>query len=68
MIHAISFLSTFTIGGLSGIFMADDAGGHLHPRHRTSSWPHFHYVVAGIIFAHVRRDHATGIRSSSGAR
>ena len=50
MIHAISFLSTFTIGGLSGIFMANTPVDiFIHDTYFIVA--HFHYVVAGIIFA-----------------
>jgi cytochrome c oxidase subunit 1 len=50
MIHAISFLSTFTIGGLSGIFMAS-APVDIFIQDTYFIVAHFHYVVAGIIFA-----------------
>jgi cytochrome c oxidase subunit I len=50
MIHAIAFLSTFTIGGLSGIFMANTPVDiFIHDTYFIVA--HFHYVVAGIIFA-----------------
>jgi cytochrome c oxidase subunit 1 len=50
MIHALSFLSTFTIGGLSGIFMANTPVDiFIHDTYFIVA--HFHYVVAGIIFA-----------------
>ncbi len=50
MIHSISFLSTFTIGGLSGIFMANTPVDiFIHDTYFIVA--HFHYVVAGIIFA-----------------
>jgi cytochrome c oxidase subunit 1 len=50
MIHAISFLSTFTIGGLSGVFMAaTPVDIFIHDTYFIVA--HFHYVVAGIIFA-----------------
>jgi cytochrome c oxidase subunit 1 len=50
MIHAISFLSAFTIGGLSGIFMASTPVDiFIHDTYFIVA--HFHYVVAGIIFA-----------------
>jgi len=50
MIHSISFLSAFTIGGLSGIFMASTPVDiFIHDTYFIVA--HFHYVVAGIIFA-----------------
>jgi cytochrome c oxidase subunit 1 len=50
MLHAIAFLSTFTIGGLSGILMANTPVDiFIHDTYFIVA--HFHYVVAGIIFA-----------------
>jgi cytochrome c oxidase subunit I len=50
MINALSFVSTFTIGGLSGIFMASTPVDiFIHDTYYIVA--HFHYVVAGIIFA-----------------
>jgi cytochrome c oxidase subunit 1 len=50
MINALSFVSTFTIGGLSGIFMAaTPVDIYIHDTYYIVA--HFHYVVAGIIFA-----------------
>jgi cytochrome c oxidase subunit I len=50
MINALSFVSTFTIGGLSGIFMAiTPVDIFIHDTYFIVA--HFHYVVAGIIFA-----------------
>jgi cytochrome c oxidase subunit I len=50
MINALSFVSTFTIGGLSGIFMAvTPVDIFIHDTYYIVA--HFHYVVAGIIFA-----------------
>jgi cytochrome c oxidase subunit I len=50
MINALSFVSTFTIGWLSGIFMAvTPVDIFIHDTYYIVA--HFHYVVAGIIFA-----------------
>jgi cytochrome c oxidase subunit 1 len=50
MLHALAFVSTFTIGGLSGIFMANTPVDiFIHDTYFIVA--HFHYVVAGIIFA-----------------
>ncbi|MGH7820155.1 MAG: cytochrome c oxidase subunit I, partial [Candidatus Binatia bacterium] len=50
MINALSFVSTFTIGGLSGIFMASTPVDiFIHDTYYIVA--HFHYVVAGIVFA-----------------
>jgi cytochrome c oxidase subunit 1 len=49
MIHGLSFLSTFVIGGLSGIYMAaTPVDIFIHDTYFIVA--HFHYVVAGIIF------------------
>jgi cytochrome c oxidase subunit 1 len=50
MLFAIGFLSSFVIGGLSGIFMASTPVDiFIHDTYYIVA--HFHYVVAGIIFA-----------------
>jgi len=50
MLFAIGFLSAFVIGGLSGIFMASTPVDiFIHDTYYIVA--HFHYVVAGIIFA-----------------
>ena len=50
MLHAISFVSMFVIGGLSGIFMATTPVDiFIHDTYFIVA--HIHYVVAGIIFA-----------------
>jgi cytochrome c oxidase subunit 1 len=50
MLHALGFYSTFLIGGLSGIFMANTPVDiFIHDTYFIVA--HFHYVVAGIIFA-----------------
>ncbi len=50
MLHALGFVSTFVIGGLSGIFMANTPVDiFIHDTYFIVA--HFHYVVAGIIFA-----------------
>jgi cytochrome c oxidase subunit I len=53
MIHAISFLSTFTIGGLSGIFMANTPVDiFIHDTYFIVA--HFHYImVGGTIMAYL---------------
>ncbi|MGH7768442.1 MAG: cytochrome c oxidase subunit I, partial [Candidatus Binatia bacterium] len=50
MLFAIGFVSNFLIGGLSGIFMASTPVDiFIHDTYYIVA--HFHYVVAGIIFA-----------------
>jgi cytochrome c oxidase subunit 1 len=50
MLHALGFVMTFVIGGLSGIFMANTPVDiFIHDTYFIVA--HFHYVVAGIIFA-----------------
>jgi cytochrome c oxidase subunit 1 len=50
MLHALGFYSTFVIGGLSGILMANTPVDiFIHDTYFIVA--HFHYVVAGIIFA-----------------
>ncbi|MBI3015121.1 MAG: cbb3-type cytochrome c oxidase subunit I [Candidatus Tectomicrobia bacterium] len=50
MLHALGFVSTFVIGGLSGIWMANTPVDiFIHDTYFIVA--HFHYVVAGIIFA-----------------
>jgi cytochrome c oxidase subunit 1 len=50
MLFAIGFVSNFVIGGLSGIFMASTPVDiFIHDTYYIVA--HFHYVVAGIIFA-----------------
>jgi cytochrome c oxidase subunit 1 len=50
MLHALGFFMTFVVGGLSGIFMANTPVDiFIHDTYFIVA--HFHYVVAGIIFA-----------------
>ena len=50
MLFALAFVSNFLIGGLSGIFMAaTPVDIFIHDTYYIVA--HFHYVVAGIIFA-----------------
>src|SRR5512146_2607826 len=50
MLLALSFVSNFLIGGLSGIFMAaTPVDIFIHDTYYIVA--HFHYVVAGIVFA-----------------
>jgi cytochrome c oxidase subunit 1 len=50
MLFALGFVSNFLIGGLSGIFMASTPVDiFIHDTYYIVA--HFHYVVAGIIFA-----------------
>ncbi|MCI0528128.1 MAG: cbb3-type cytochrome c oxidase subunit I, partial [Nitrospira sp.] len=50
MIFGLAFVSNFAVGGLSGIFMASTPVDiFIHDTYFIVS--HFHYVVAGIIFA-----------------
>ncbi len=50
MLFAVGFVSNFVIGGLSGVFMAaTPVDIFIHDTYYIVA--HFHYVVAGIIFA-----------------